>query len=182
MLGGAAYAADFAGLQTARAVDFKAALAADKTFAAPLPAASDKAFKKTAICRDTFVTMMNQLAEQALPEQKIMFEGINTSDQKVCSMEITYKETPERNGVINIYVPTSPHLNPFNHPVPTANGDAYCSADGTSVSAKYSWREDYGWHHKYTTELTIAKLSDGQLKLTYRQNKGEELTCVGTIR
>jgi hypothetical protein len=37
MMGGAAYAADFAGLQAARAVDFKAALVSDKTFAAPLP-------------------------------------------------------------------------------------------------------------------------------------------------
>lgn len=36
MLGSAAYAADFSGLQTMRVVDFKAA-AADKTFTAPLP-------------------------------------------------------------------------------------------------------------------------------------------------
>ena len=36
MAGGAAYAADFSGLQTMRVVDFKAA-AADKAFTAPLP-------------------------------------------------------------------------------------------------------------------------------------------------
>ncbi|MCX5791097.1 MAG: hypothetical protein NTY45_02600 [Elusimicrobia bacterium] len=37
MLGGAASAADFSGLQTTRVADFRAALAADKTFTAPLP-------------------------------------------------------------------------------------------------------------------------------------------------
>ncbi|MCX5790773.1 MAG: hypothetical protein NTY45_00920 [Elusimicrobia bacterium] len=37
MLGGAASAADFSGLQTMRVADFRAALAADKTIAAPLP-------------------------------------------------------------------------------------------------------------------------------------------------
>lgn len=148
---------------------------------APQAGSSDKLFAKKAVCRDAFVTMMDQPAEQAVPELKRMFEGINTADQKACRMEITYNETPQKRGSIDIYVLDS-RLDPFNHRVPAANDDASCSAANTSVSAKYSWRQDSGWHYKYSTELSITKLQDGKLEVTYRQNKGEKLTCVGTIR
>lgn len=147
----------------------------------PQPVAADKLFAKKAICRDAFVTMMNQPAEQAVPEMKRMFEGINTADQKVCRMEITYKENQEKRGSIDVYVLDS-RLDPFNHQVPATNEDASCSAGNTSVSARYSWRQDSGWHYKYSTELSIKKLEDGRLEVTYRQNKGEKLTCVGMIR
>ena len=150
---------------------------------APVPqqAASEKLFEKEAICRDAFVTMMNQPAQQTVPEIKRMFEGINTADQKVCRMEITYRETQDKRGNIDVYVLNS-RLDPFNHQVPAANDDASCSASNTSVSAKYSWRQDSGWHYKYSTELSIKKLEDGRLEVTYRQDKGDKLTCAGTIR
>jgi len=145
------------------------------------PAAADKLFAPKAICRDAFVTLMNQQAEPAVPELKRMFEGVNTADQKVCRMEITYKENREKRGDIDVYVLDS-RLDPFNHMVPASNDVSSCSAANTSVNAKYSWRQESGWHHKYSTELSIKKLEDGRLEVSYRQNNGEKLTCVGVIR
>jgi hypothetical protein len=148
---------------------------------APQPAAAEKSAAAKTICRDAFVTMMSEPTENAIPNLKKTFEGINTADQSACRMNISYAETPEKRGGVYVEVLNSP-LDPFNHYVPASNEDASCSAANTSVNARHSWTQPSGWHYRFTTELSIKKLQNGMLEVTYSQDNGPELRCVGTIR
>jgi hypothetical protein len=109
---------------------------------------------------------------------KKSFRGTEDKTGKACNLEFSYAENRDRRGSLYVEVLNSPMM-PFNHYVAVSNDS--CGGDADSVKGRYSFKQDSGWHTRFTTTLNMTKLNNGTLKVVYGQDGGSNLTCTGSF-
>jgi hypothetical protein len=138
----------------------------------------DAATPNVSVCRDAFVNLMGESANNSKVNFKKTLDGVD-SKGAVCSFKISLYETTDlKKGLINI---DAPLLNPFNHSMPAENSKK-CDNNAQEVKGFYSFKQDSGWHHRFTSKLSLSKSAEnGKISVTYRQ-EGSTITCTGELK
>jgi hypothetical protein len=128
------------------------------------------------LCRENLLSLLNEPANGQAQFKK-EFLGTDSAGQ-ACKLVITYAENASLQGRVSINVNDST-LDPFNHAVYVSQDT--CNADTSAVSGRYTFRQDTGWHHRFTTKLTAQRLANGLVQIDYVQGDGK-ITCIGTTK